>query len=380
MSAHAAVENLIIGGGLAGAMLAIKLAQAGRPITLVEKQRGPHDKVCGEFLSVEAVRYLRHAGIWPESLGAVSIRSLRLSSGHKVVKAELPFCALSLSRRILDGAMLTRAEQLGCRVLSGVSVQSLVSHGNAWLANLKQGEPISAENVFLATGKHDLHGFNRGRGRQSDLIGFKVHFRLASATARELENCMELFLFSNGYGGLSLVDAGIANLCLVVRRAAWQKALDWSNLLSGIMNENRRLRQLFEGATPLWPRPLAISPIPYGYIAAASGGLWRLGDQAAVIPSFTGDGMSIALHSAVLAAQNFLAGATADQYLAQLGSQINRSMWIATWLSKAMVTPPGRGLALLALPFFPKSMSWIAASTRIPGPALLAGSPIAVSE
>jgi flavin-dependent dehydrogenase len=195
MSAPAAVENLVIGGGLAGSMLAIKLAHAGRSVTLVEKQRGPHDKVCGEFLSTEAVRYLRHAGISPESLGAVSIQSLRLSSGHQVAEAELPFCALSLSRRILDGAMLGRAEQLGCQVLTGVSVQDLSSHGNAWRASLKQGDPISAQNVFLATGKHDLHGLPRGRGLQGDLIGFKVHFRLAPAPARALQNFMELFLF-----------------------------------------------------------------------------------------------------------------------------------------------------------------------------------------
>ncbi len=34
--------------------------------------------------------------------------------------------------------------------------------------------------------------------------------------------------------------------------------------------------------------------------------MWALGDQAAVIPSFTGDGMSIALHSGCLAAAMYL--------------------------------------------------------------------------
>jgi len=310
----------------------------------------------------------------------VPIHSLRLSSGRKVVEAELPFRALSLSRRILDGAMLARAEELGCRVLAGVCVQGLASRGNAWLANLKHGESISAQNVFVATGKHDLHDLPRGRGLQSDLIGFKVYFRLAPAPARELQNFMELFLFCDGYGGLSLVESDIANFCLVVRRNAWRKACTWSKLLSGILSENRRLCQLLEGATPIWPRPLAVSPIPYGYIAAGMGALWRIGDQAAVIPSFTGDGMSIALHSGALAAQNFLAGSTADQYLAQLRSQLKRPMWLATWLSRAMVTAPGRGIALLALPFFPKPLRWIAASTRIPAPTLLADRPIPASD
>jgi hypothetical protein len=96
-----------------------------------------------------------------------------------------------------------------------------------------------------------------------------------------------------------------------------------------------------------------------------------VGDQAAVIPSFTGDGMSIALHSAVLAAQMFLAGRSADEYNRKLQMQLNRSMSLATWLSRVMVTGPGRCLAPLGLALFPQAMKWIAASTRIPEQALL---------
>jgi menaquinone-9 beta-reductase len=43
---------------------------------------------------------------------------------------------------------------------------------------------------------------------------------------------------------------------------------------------------------------LAIASIPYGYVQNRSIGLWCIGDQAAVIPSFSGDGIAIALHSA----------------------------------------------------------------------------------
>ena len=56
-------------------------------------------------------------------------------------------------------------------------------------------------------------------------------------------------------------------------------------------------------------------PFPYGYVRAeATDGLWRLGDQSVVIPSFAGDGMSIALHSARLAGEQFLSGGNADDY------------------------------------------------------------------
>jgi hypothetical protein len=90
-----------------------------------------------------------------------------------------------------------------------------------------------------------------------------------------------------------------------------------------------------------------------------------LGDQAAVIPSFTGDGMSIALHSATLAAQMYLAGESADQYHEKLHAHLSRGMGLATALSRAMVTGVGRTLAPIGLSFS-QAMHWIARSTRIP--------------
>jgi flavin-dependent dehydrogenase len=117
---------------------------------------------------------------------------------------------------------------------------------------------------------------------------------------------------------------------------------------------------------------LAISSIPYGHLAGQPFGLWCVGDQAAVIPSFTGDGMSIALHSAALATEMYLAGESAEQYNHRLHAQLNRGMSLASRLSRSMVTKAGRSLALFGLFFFPNAMRCIAASTRIPKQALLA--------
>ena len=56
-----------------------------------------------------------------------------------------------------------------------------------------------------------------------------------------------------------------------------------------------------------------IGAVPYGWIARdTSSGLFRLGDQAAVIPSLAGEGMSIAIASGTMAAQHWLAGGAAS--------------------------------------------------------------------
>lgn len=370
--ARQTIDHLVIGGGLAGSMVAMRLAAAGRDVTLLEKERTAHHKVCGEFLSSEAVDYLSLAGVNPFDLGAATIRSIRLCSKQRVVEAALPFTALSLSRRALDAAMIARAAESGCNVRLGVLVDRVEMHGDLWQAQLRNGELLCARTVFLANGKHDLRGWDRGRGVQGNLIGFKLHWQLAQAQTEALRDSMEMFLFPGGYGGLSLVEGDVANLCLVVRRSALRRIGGWTELLAALIDDNRILRQRLQGAKALWERPLAISSIPYGYLVGSGSSLWRVGDQAAVIPSFTGDGMSIALHSGVLAAKMYLAGAGAEQYHRRLHTELSRGISLATLISRAMVTGAGRALMPLCLSLYPSAMRWIAASTRIPEQALLA--------
>jgi flavin-dependent dehydrogenase len=368
------VDNLVIGGGLAGSMVAIRLAATGRQVTLLEKETAAHHKVCGEFLSPEAVEYLNQVGINPLDLGAAAIRFVRLSSKQRVMEKVLPFTALSLSRFTLDEALLSRAEERGCKVQRGSFVEHLNMQDNLWLAQLRGGESVCAHTVFLANGKHDIRGWERAHTGQCDLVAFKSHWQLDPSQTDMLREFIELFLFPRGYGGLSLVERDVANLCLVVRQAELRRIGGWQELLASVLDDNRHLKQRLQGAKALWDRPLAISSIPYGHLAGQPFGLWCVGDQAAVIPSFTGDGMSIALHSAALATKMYLAGDSAEQYNHRLHAQLSRGMGLATCLSRSMVTKAGRSLALCGLSVFPNAMRWIAASTRIPKQAILAPS------
>lgn len=364
------IAHLVIGGGLAGSMVGMRLASAGREVTMLERERTAHHKVCGEFLSREAIELLSRAGVNPLDLGAEKIRCVRLASKRQLVEAELPFTALSVSRSVLDEAMLARAAQAGCKVERGAFVDKLETCGDQWQAQVRGGESWFSPTIFLASGKHDLRGYERISGPHSDLVGFKLHWRLAAKQSEALRGYIELFLYSGGYGGLSLVENGVANFCLVVRRSALRKYGGWPELLGTIQNEIPHIAQRLSGATALWERPMAVSSIPYGYLAGRSCGLWCVGDQAAVIPSFTGDGMSIALHSATLAAQMYLAGANADRYHETLHAHLSHSMRLATALSRAMVTGAGRTLAPIGLSLFPGAINWIARSTRIPDRAL----------
>lgn len=360
-------DALVIGGGLAGAALAARLAEAGRSILLLEREAGPHDKVCGEFLSYEAALYLHDLEVDLPAMGAAPIRSVRLAAGRTVATASLPFPASSLSRRVLDEALLRRAEAAGASVRRGAGVSALVRDGGAWLARMDGGETVRAGEVFLATGKHDLRGWKRPPGPQPDLVGFKLHWSLAPEQAADLESFVELILFPGGYAGLEPVEGGRANLCVLVRRAKLAAlGRNWDGLLAAMRSACPLLDRRLTGAQPCTARPLAISGLPYGYVRTGGDGPWRLGDQAVVIPSFAGDGMSIALHSARLAAERYLAGGTADDYQRTLAHDVAGQVRRATLLSQVSVQPWGQAVLAGAVRFLPGLMREVARSTRIP--------------
>jgi menaquinone-9 beta-reductase len=356
---------LIVGGGVAGAALAAMLARAGCPVVLLERTPGPHHKVCGEFLSDEALRYLHDLGIDPVALGAVAVEAVRIARDGRAATAPLPFPALSLSRRVLDDAILRRASQFGADIRRGVRVRSLRRQDRAWCADCEKGEPVSAGAAFLATGKHDLRDRRRPKGIQSDLVAFKLHWRLAPDQYAVLARHVELILFPGGYAGLEPVEGGLANLCLVVRRRDFATmGQNWDALLAAIRLRSVHLDRRLADATPCWPRPLAISSIPYGFVRMASNDLWYLGDQAAVIPSFSGDGMAIALHSARLAANYYLGGYSAAAYQSRLAHDVRVQVGRATLLSCLAVDPRGQVLTAAASRL-PGVMPMIARATRI---------------
>ena len=186
------------------------------------------------------------------------------------------------------------------------------------------------------------------------------------ALASELDGRVELYLFAGGYAGLEPIEGGRANLCLLVRRRRLA-ALggSWPRLLSTLRAACPALDLRLEGAAPCRQRPLAAAAIPYGHLADKALGLWRLGDQAAVIPSFAGDGIAIALHTAALAADASLAGEDTDVFQARLHRALRPQIRWATWLSQALVRPWGQALAGAAAAVDPGLMRRVAAGTRI---------------
>lgn len=340
---------VVIGGGPSGAAAAIRLARGGTTVRLFEKTKGAHHKVCGEFVSGEAVDELLQLGVDVHALGALPLDEVGLASpGRRTAGATaLPFPAVSLSRHDLDEALLQVAAAAGVDVVRG--------------AALRLDSPeLQGATTFAATGKHDLPGHARPSGRQPDLIGFKMYYRSPQAHPARVD----LVPFAGGYAGLQPVE-GALNLCLLVHRKTFAGLHDYDHLVHRLRAESPYLDGVLRAAEPCWPKPLAISRIPYGFVRSTTDTTWWLGDQAAVIPSFAGDGIAIALHSGRRAAEAFLAGHSAAAYQAALARELRGQVSRATWVSRLLVRPWFQPLADLTARAAPALVRAVARSTRV---------------
>jgi flavin-dependent dehydrogenase len=361
-------DPLIIGAGPAGTAAAVILGRAGGRPVVVERAVGPADKVCGDFLSIDAIRQVQALGVDPASLGAAPIERIRLVHGERTAEAALPFPAFGLSRRSLDAALLDQAERAGAVVHTGQVVRQLTREAGEWLALTGDGATLTAETVFLATGKHDLRDLPRVRSGNG-AVGMKQYYALAPGPAATLRGAIELTLFPGGYAGMQHVENGRTVLCIAIRRDAFQRyGGGWPGLIAAIELRSRRFASMLAGARPLLSRPLAVAGIPYGYQVRTDcdDGLFRLGDQAAVIPSLTGDGMAIALHSGRTAAETWLAGAGAAAYHRALVRTLAPQMRLAGLLHRTGMSGPVQAALVWGARMLPGLLRRAAGHTRLP--------------
>ncbi len=348
---------LIVGGGPAGSATAITLVRGGAAPTILERNRETGDALCGGFLSWRTLDTLESLGV--DNLGGHMVTQLRLFAGKTRAEARLPHRAMGLSRLALDSRLIAHAESLGCPVERGLAARSY----NAGGVETSDGATLNPETIFLATGKHDLRGLPRPHDPDQTL-GIRVRLAPSPALSRLCGETIELHLFERGYCGIVLQEGGRGNLCLAVRKSRLADAGgDPTALLTQWAAESPAFaeRMAFaEGA------PDAIGAVPYGWIARdTTDGIYRLGDQAAVIPSLAGEGNGIALASGMMAAQSWLSGKTASEYQKRFARAAYRPIWVARQIWHLSERPGSARMMVRLAALAPMLAAHLAGQTRI---------------
>jgi menaquinone-9 beta-reductase len=351
-------ENIaIVGGGPAGCAAAITLARQGvRPLVL-ERQSETGDALCGGFLSWRTVEALARLGV--EARGHPATH-LRLTSGTGSADAPLPGGAVGLSRRAMDTALQAQAVIAGAAFERGVTVREM-SEGTLRLAD---GGTLKPDTLLLATGKHDLRGLARPKDGRT--LGLRLRLAPNATLHRLINDRIELHLFEGGYAGLMVQEDGSANLCLAVRKERLMDCGgDPARLFAEIGAENVHLGERLSFANS--NAPDAIAAIPYGWRARQTANtVYRLGDQAAVIPSLAGEGNGIALASGVAAAQAILAGRSAHDFQQDFARRVVGPVSLAHILWSLAERPMLGRSGVVLLSTLPRLAAHLAQATRVP--------------
>lgn len=171
---HPEYDLIIVGGGLAGASLAIALASRGARILIVEQQEPFRDRIRGEVLMPWGSLEAKRLGIYDLLLEGCAIEAgyySRFRSGASPAVRDLlattpeATCCMTFSHPAMQEVLLAHAEALGTAVRRGEAAAS-VTFGEVPRVHIgDETKGVSARLVVLADGRDS---------RLRSLLGFEV--------------------------------------------------------------------------------------------------------------------------------------------------------------------------------------------------------------
>ena len=317
----------ISGGGLTGLSLAIALRKNGVTVALHEAGSYPRHRVCGEFISGVSQETLETLGIAETLADAHLHRSVTWFSGNRLLRENiLPKPALALSRHLLDDRLQKLAIELGVEIYTG---------------SRRKMNPGQAGEVWTA-GRKPAKG---------EWIGLKAHIRSISTTAH-----LEMHSGPRGYLGITPVEDGWHNACGLFRIDKTITARH-ADLLTAYLLKNGNAALARRIAAAEWREGsfTAVAGFSLG-LQAPTPGLLSLGDSHAIIPPFTGNGMTMAFQSAETALPHLIAYANGtrtwpeacEAIQRQLAKRFSKRLTSAKLLHPLLFHPAAKPLLKLA--------------------------------
>jgi flavin-dependent dehydrogenase len=294
------VDVAIVGAGPAGSTLAALLARRGYSVALIDRDTFPRDKLCGEFLSYDAMPIIDALGLRDEldAHAAPEIPHCRIVGRNRNYEFDFPHPARGVSRMLLDDALFRRAVVAGAHAITGTA--SEVNRNGVTF----DGGTVRARVVAGAWGRWGRFDQQLGRAfvrdRSHRNFGFKRHYRKPDG---ESAGTIELYSFRRGYLGVSDVEGGITNICGLVHADRLQHLKGrWDAFIETLRAEERPLEDLYARHTPTQEGFLSSEPVIFRSRSAVEEGIFMIGDASGVIDPLTGNGMAMALQSALVAA------------------------------------------------------------------------------
>jgi flavin-dependent dehydrogenase len=307
-------EVLIVGGGLAGLVASLLLVKNGHAVTLVEKKVYPFHRVCGEYVSNEVLDFLKRNGLYPDFLDLPRIDTFEFSDTRgKSVFLPLDLGGFGISRYQLDLWLYQLATEQGVKFVTGTTVTELefLKKKDVFEVKLSDFQVLQFPYVLGAFGKRSKLDQVLERpffSKRSPYIGVKYHVQ-----AEGSPNTVALHNFQGGYCGFNAIEDGKFNLCYLGSRDQLRAYGSIPEMEQAVLWKNPLLKRIFQESDFLWDKPEVITEINFERKLPVENHLLMLGDAAGLITPLCGNGMAMAMHSALLVSEALREGKTRQE-------------------------------------------------------------------
>jgi geranylgeranyl reductase family protein len=304
-------DVVVVGAGPAGSVAATVLARAGVRVRLVDRASFPRGKLCGDTLNPGTLSTLGRLGLAQVvDRGGLELHGMLVTGEGRVsIAGRYPrgLHGRSITRRLLDGALLQEALRAGASFEAGVTVRGAVADegrvGGVTIGSNGSGRPLRARITIAADGRHSTVAFGLGVARhpvRPRRWAIGAYFENVSGTV----DAGEMHIRSDRYIGVAPLPDGVVNVCLVLASGAADGRLrNPAEALRHALAADRMLRERFADArlvsdvTVLGPLAVDV-PSP----RTVPDGLLLAGDAGGFIDPMTGDGLRFAIRGGELAA------------------------------------------------------------------------------
>ena len=304
-------DTAITGGGLAGLTLSILLARKGFSVILFEKEKYPFHKVCGEYISMESWNFLtKEIGLTLDQMNLPLIKRLQVTSPAGIsLFADLDLGGFGISRYLLDNSLKEIAVKEGVIVQELCKTENISFGENIFYIKTTCGD-YQSKSCCGSWGKRsniDIKWkrpfINKNYDRLNNYVCIKYH-----VAADIPSDMITLHNFKDGYCGISKIENNMFCLCYFMKASNLKNCGNSIERVEReILSQTPQLKELLENITKRYDAPLSISQVSLSNKKAVENDVLMLGDAAGMISPLCGNGMSIAMHSAKLAAANISA-------------------------------------------------------------------------
>ena len=339
-----AYDIIIVGAGPSGSAAALYAAKYGLNVLIVDKDKFPRDKICGDALSGKSVGVLKELNLLEKVQqlpGAFIQRIIFSSPDHTSFEINLQKSNLKMTpkgfvirRKIFDSFLVGEVKQANVNLIENFMVTDIIQNGNQVVGIIGKDSTgdiheINCKVLVAADGYNSIVSRKTGLYHH-DPHHWVVALRCYYKNVASLTDQIELHYLNEvipGYFWIFPVENGYANVGIGMLHHYIKKGnIDLKSVLERAINSPMFAQRFANASTMEKPTGWNL-PVGSKHRKNFGNGYLLLGDAAGLIDPFTGEGIGNALYSAKFAIETINKALRINRFDSEMLSDYDTNLW-----------------------------------------------------